>query len=131
MIESCKEFGCIFVPVGHPHSDEQHLQWRISLSRQERFLVTQFNSVQLKCYILLKMIKKEQIHSYVQDSLSSYHIKTCMMYMIENTPNDFWQPANLLSCTIACLKMISLRVETGICPNYFIPAENMFERRVY
>ena len=128
MIKRCKELGCLFVPKGHPFSDEQHLQWRISLSLQERFLVTQFNSVQLKCYVLLKILKKERVDCHMKDVLSSYHLKTCMFYMIENTPTDFWRPENLLNCCIGCLKTVLLCVEKGNLPNYFIPAENMLDR---
>ena len=129
-IESCKSFGFICVPVGHPHSDEQNLEWRISLSQQERYLVTRFNSVQLKCYIILKLIKKEKITTFIGESLSSYHMKTSMFYTIENTPKSFWTPGNLLGCVSACLRRVMTWVESGICPNYFIPEENMFEGRV-
>lgn len=100
----------------------------MSLTLQERFIVTQFNSTQLKCYIFLKIVNKEIILKYAPESLSSYHIKTCMFYMVENTPEEFWRPANLLCAIEFCLGMMSLWAETGICPNYFIPAENMFER---
>ena len=130
-IKSCEALGCLFVAVGHPHSGEQHLQWRISPSHQERLLVSKFNSVQLKCYILLKLFKKDTLaHFITQESLSSYHCKTCIFYMIENTPNDFWQPANLLACFVSCLRLLKVWTDNGICPNYFIPAENMFDRRV-
>ena len=89
-IDKCKTLGCFFVQVGHPKSDEYHLQWRISFSLQERLLDTDFNSVHLKCYILLKMMKKERVHkSLGEKSLTSYHFKTCMLYMIENTPGEF------------------------------------------
>ena len=128
MIQRCKELGCLFVPKGHPFSDEQYLQWRTSLSFQERFLVTQFNSVQLKCYVLLKILKKERVDCHMKDVLSSYHLKTCMFYMIENTPTDFWRPENLLNCCFGCLKTVLLCVEKGNLPNYFIPAENMLDR---
>ena len=58
LIKKCKSLGFILVSACHPASDERQFQWRISFSHQERLLVTQFNSVQLKCYILLKIIKK-------------------------------------------------------------------------
>ena len=131
VIDYCKTLGCLFVPVGHPHSDEQHLEWRLSLSHQERLLVSQFSLVQHKCYILLKLWKKDVLPSWIgQESLSSYHCKTCMFYMIENTPGDFWRPENLLGCFVACLKLFLFWTTNGICPNYFIPAENMFDRRI-
>ena len=132
VIDHCKRLGCLFVPVGHPQSDEQHLEWRYSLSHQERLLVSQFNSVQHKCYMLLKLWKKDILPSWIgQDSLSSYHCKTSMFYMIENTPSDFWRPDNLLGCFVACLRLFLLWTTNNICPNYFIPAENMFDRRIH
>ena len=130
-IDQCKTLGCFFVSVGHPCSKEKHVQYRISFSLQERLLVTAFNVVQLKCYILLKMIKREKIHKTLgEKSLTSYHFKTCMLYMIENTPTEFWRKNNLLVCLYHCLKEMLECVETGQCPNYFIPEENMFEGKI-
>ena len=54
-----------------------------------------------------------------------------MLYLIENTSVEFWRPNNLLGCVAVSLKMISQWVENGNCPNYFIPAENMFDRHVH
>ena len=131
VIDHCKTLGCLFVPVGHPHSDEQHLEWRLSLSHQERLLVSRFSSVQHKCYILLKVWKKDILPLWIgQESLSSYHCKTCMFYMIENTHSNFWRPDNLLVCFVACLKQFLFWTTNGILPNYFIPTENMFDRRI-
>lgn len=132
LLDKCKSLGCILVPVGHPKSEEYDLQWRVSFSHQEKLLVTQFTSVQLKCYILLKMIKKDILYHFIgRESLSSYHCKTCMFYMIENTPRDFWKPENLLACLLACINTLRSWVDSGVCPNYFIPSENMFERNIY
>ena len=131
LIDICKTLGCFLVQVGHPNSVENRQQWRISFSLQERLLVTRFNSIQLKCYILLKMIKKEIInHTLGTESVSSYHCKTCLLYLIENTPADFWTEDNLLACLHNCLKMILTWVASGVCPNYFIPAENMFDGKL-
>ena len=131
ILQICKTAGCLFVPVGHPHSEDHEQQWRISLSHQEKLLVTQFNSVQFKCFILLKMISKEIIHKSVADSLSSYHIKTCMFFVIENTLCEFWKPENLLVCISLCLRKLLEWVNAKYCPNYFIPEENMFDRRIH
>ena len=130
-IEKCKTLGCFFVQAGHPDSSEKHFEWRISFSLQERLLVTDFNSVQLKCYVLLKMIKKEKVHATLgEKSLTSYHFKTCMLYMIESTPAEFWVEDNLPACLYNILCKMLRWVETGECPNYFIPKENMFEGRL-
>ena len=128
-LETCKSLGFLLVPKGHPNSDDAEKQWRISFSRQERFLVVRFNSVQMKTYVLLKLINKEMILSNIkEDSLSSYHCKTCLFYLIENTPSSFWIPNNLAACVLMCLRQILLWVVADNCPNYFIPEENMFDR---
>ena len=129
LMKQCKSLGFIVVSACHPASDEKHFQWRISFSHQERLLVTQFNSVQLKCYILLKIIKKELIQQYIkEDTLTSYHLKTCMLYILENTPSELWVPENLVGCLIMCLRQIHLWIRDEKIPNYFIPDENMLDR---
>ena len=129
LIKQCKSLGFIVVSACHPASDEKQFQWRISFSHQERLLVTQFNSVQLKCYILLKIIKKELIKQYIkEDTLTSYHLKTCMLYILENTPSELWVPENLVGCLIMCLRQIHFWIRDEKIPNYFIPGENMLDR---
>ena len=129
LIKKCNSMGFIVVSACHPASDEKQFQWRISFSHQERLLVTQFNSVQLKCYILLKIIKKELIKQHIkEDTLTSYHLKTCMLYILENTRSELWVPENLVGCLIMCLRQIHLWIRDEKIPNYFIPGENMLDR---
>ena len=129
LIKKCNSLEFILVSACHPASDEKQFQWRISFSHQERLLVTQFNSVQLKCYILLKIIKKELIQQEIkEDTLTSYHLKTCMLYILENTPSELWVPENLVGCLIMCLRQIHLWIRDEKIPNYFIPEENMLDR---
>ena len=129
LIKKCNSLGFIVVSACHPASDEKQFQWRISFSHQERLLVTQFNSVQLKCYILLKIIKEELIKQYIkEDTLTSYHLKTCMLYILENTPSELWVRENLVGCLIMCLRQIHLWIRDEKIPNYFIPEENMIDR---
>ena len=131
LMELCMSMGCLLVNVGHRKSDEYDIEWRISFSLQERLLVTNFNSVQLKCFILLKLVQKEIIQKHVNsESFSSYHCKTCMLYMIENTPPEFWTLDNLLNCLVSCLKLLMAWIAEGNCPNYFIPSQNMFDGRL-
>ena len=129
LIKKCNSLGFILVSACHPASDEKQNQWRISFSHQERLLVTQFNSVQLKCYILLKIIKEELIKQEIkEDTLTSYHFKTCMLYILENTPSELWVPENMVGCLIMCLRQIHLWIRDENIPNYFIPGENMLDR---
>ena len=129
LIEECQSLGFLVVPAFHPDSDRQEFQWRVSFSEQERLVVTQFNSVQVICYVLLKIIKNEIVKRQIQEeTLTSYHCKTCMLYLLENKPREFWIPENLVICLITCLWQIHVWVKDNNCPNYFIPEENMFDR---
>ena len=121
--------GFLVVQVGHPDSVESHLQWRISFSHQELLLVRQLNSTHLKCFALLKITKKLFIEpSIKEETLTSYHCKTCMFYCVENTPIELWVPENLAGCLYMCLRQLKMWVKISNCPNYFILGENMFDR---
>ena len=131
-VEQIKSLGYFLVPVGGRGSIEKHLEWKMSFLLQERMLMSSLNETQYKCYIILKMINNDVISHFVkEEALVSYHLKTCMFYVVENTPADIWQPDNILDCVQICLKCILRWIEDGICPNYFIPEENMFYRRIH
>ena len=129
VIEKCQKLGFLVVPVGHPSSQEKDKEWRISLSLQERLLVTLLNSVQLKCFVLMKVLKNDVINNKLgKKILTSYHCKTCMLYMVESMPSSFWEPTDLLKCIPSCLEKLLELAEKKNCPNYFIPKENMFDK---
>ena len=132
LVEQCKSLGCLYVPVRNSGSVDQLLEWRKSFTHQERLLVTHFNSVQLKCLILLKLIKNDIIEKRLkQKSITSYHCKVCMLYMVANTPETLWIPTNLVLCLSSSLNMMFLWIESGIFPSYFIPGANLMHGRIY
>ena len=131
VVEACKSYGCLFVRKEHCQSIDSRLLWRISPSHQERHLMLKFNSVQHKCYVLLKLIKKDIINPALgSDVLTSYHCKIAMLYLIDMTPSQFWRPDNLLFCLITALHCLLLWSMDSNCPNFFIPDENMFRWRI-
>ena len=131
VVEACKSYGCLFVRKEHFQSKGSHLLWRISPSYQERFLMFNFNSVQHKCYVLLKLIKKDIINPALgSEVLTSYHCKTAMLHLIDMTPSQFWRPDNLLLCLNTALHCLLLWSIDSNCPNFFIPDENMFRWRI-
>ena len=131
VVEACKSYGCLFVRKENCQSKDSHLLWRISPSHQERHLMLNFNSVQHKCYVLLKLIKKDIINPALgSEVLTSYHCKTAMLHLIDMTPSQFWRPDNLLFCLITALHCLLLWSMDSHCPNFFIPDENMFRWRI-
>ena len=131
VVEACKSYGCLFVRKEHCQSKDSRLLWRISPSHQERFLMFNFNSVQHKCYVLMKLIKKDIINPALgSEVLTSYHCKTAMLHLIDMTPSQFWRPDNLLFCLSTALHCLLLWSMDSNCPNFFIPDENMFRWRI-
>ena len=131
VVKACKSYGCLFVCKEHCRSKDSRLLWRISPSHQERFLMFNFNSVQHKCYVLLKLIKKDIINPALgSEVLTSYHCKTVMLHLIDMTPSQFWRPDNLLFCLNTALHCLLLWSMGSNCPNFFIPDENMFRWRI-
>ena len=131
VVEDCKSYGCLFVRKEHCQSNDSRLLWRISPSHQERFLMFNFNTVQHKCYVLLKLIKKDIINPALgSEVLTSYHCKTAMLHLIDMTPSQFWRPDNLLFCLNTALHCLLLWSMDSNCPNFLIPDENMFRWRI-
>ena len=133
VIELIKSHGCHFVPIGEHNSSIKELQWRVSFVLSERMLVGTFNNVQFKVYGLLKLIKSEVLCRYKQNNdnenlINSYHMKTIMFWIIENTPEHMWIPQRLVFCLRLCLRYLKHFVEISFLPNYFLPVVNLFKK---
>ncbi|XP_069141428.1 uncharacterized protein [Argopecten irradians] len=136
LIEKIVKSGCHMVPVGDKCSNDTFLQWRISFAAAEKCLVHSFSYVQVKVYALLKYFLKQIKKTLKEtigddDILCSYFMKTVMFYAIEDTTEIFWQDKNIFYCFWFCFNILIGWVRAGFCPNYFIPANNMFKRKVH
>ena len=122
------DFGFHLVPVGHPDSDTNMMEWRISFSVAERTLVWSFNHIQMQCYGVMKLILKEFINPRCSPDcqvLCSYFIKTFLFWEYEETYPSYWCKENFRECVMRlltdfcrCVRMRSLR-------HYFIPSFNL------
>ncbi|KAL3847834.1 hypothetical protein ACJMK2_018725 [Sinanodonta woodiana] len=129
-IENARKCGCFVTPVGHPHSSECHIEWRLSFSIAERELTRSFEDTTMKVYILLKMIRKTYIKPFVGDAFSSYHCKVCMLWMRERIPGHMWINQNLLQCLILCIRQLHEWATAFFCPDYFIITNNIYDRKI-
>ncbi|XP_062575614.1 uncharacterized protein LOC134237539 [Saccostrea cucullata] len=132
--------GCHLVPVGHPLGHYQSKEWRISFSLAEQKLVYSMNHCQFLTYGLLKLFLKEVIICRSEDNgaaedntklLCSYHMKTVVFWVIQENTIPCWSTHNLLECFWICFKVILKCVYEGVCPNFFIPQNNMFLVKIY
>jgi len=118
------------VPQGHPFSEHKHLQWRISTSLWERFLVFDFTAVQQHVYVLLKMIRISFIKPIVGDKLSTFHMKTAVMYTIESCQPDIWHRENIIVCAVNCLNTLLRWIRMGKCPHFTTSGVNLFDGKL-
>ncbi|XP_062586860.1 uncharacterized protein LOC134248484 [Saccostrea cucullata] len=92
------------------------------------------NHCQFLTYGLLKIFLKEIINNGLSDDdklLSSYHMKTLVFWVIQQNTLQHWCPQNLLECFWVCFKLILKWVFEGVCPNFFIPPNNMFLSKIH
>nr|XP_034323939.1 uncharacterized protein LOC117688936 [Crassostrea gigas] len=126
--------GCHFVAIGHPLGLHEHEEWRISFSRAEYKLVYSMNHCQFLTYGLLKFFLKEVINQQSEETnklLCSYHMKTAVFWAIQQNTLPHWCPQNLLVGFWLCFKLLLKWVYKGICPNFFIPQNNLFLTKIH
>ncbi|XP_078340080.1 uncharacterized protein LOC111111374 [Crassostrea virginica] len=126
--------GCHFVPIGHPLGLHEQEEWRISFSLAEHKLVHSMNHCQFLTYGLLKIFLKEVIDKQSKETnklLCSYHMKTVIFWVIQQNAVPLWCPQNLLAGFWVCFKLLLKWVYEGVCPNFFIPENNLFLSKVH
>nr|XP_011429923.2 uncharacterized protein LOC105330056 isoform X2 [Crassostrea gigas] len=126
--------GCHFVAIGHPFGTHEQEEWRFSFSQAEYKLVYSMNHCQFLTYGLLKLFLKEVINHQLEESnklLCSYHMKTTVFWAIQQNTLPQWCPQNLLASFWVCFKLLLRWVYEGVCPNFFIPQNNMFLTKVH
>ncbi|XP_061190083.1 uncharacterized protein LOC133197922 [Saccostrea echinata] len=126
--------GCHFVAVGHKLGRHEHNEWRISFSLAEQKLVYAMNHCQFLTYGLLKLFLNRIINNGLGDDdklLCSYHIKTAVFWVIQQNMIPYWCPHTVLYSSWVCFKLILKWVYEGVCPNFFIPSNNMFLSNIY
>ncbi|XP_062579237.1 uncharacterized protein LOC134241177 [Saccostrea cucullata] len=124
--------GCHAVAIGHKLSSYEDVEWRISFSLAEHILMFSLNHCQFLCYGLLKLFLNEVINkSNAQERvLCSYHLKTTLLWVVQENIVQNWCPKNLIKCFWICFQTIINYVYHGVCPNFFIPENNMFLGKV-
>nr|XP_022317032.1 uncharacterized protein LOC111120514 [Crassostrea virginica] len=128
--------GCHFVAIGHPLGVHEHVheEWRTSFSLAEYKLVHTMNHCQFLTYGLLKSFLKEVINQQLDETnklLCSYHMKTVVFWVIQQNAVPVWCPQNFLAGFWVCFKLLLKWVYEGVCPNFFIPQNNLFLSKVH
>lgn len=129
MIKRAKEDGIHLVPTGYKGSNYANIEWRFSFSGTELNLVHTWPNTLKKCYFLLKLLKKTitiQAPSLVH-ALSSYHIKTALFWLVEETGVEYWVRHSMSECLMHSLEHLLKFVDRGCIPHYFLKDNNLFD----
>ncbi|KAH3793560.1 hypothetical protein DPMN_147074 [Dreissena polymorpha] len=130
LLEAARIAPCFLVPAGHPDSDYKREEWRLSPNLIERMLMFSFNMTQIKCYIVLKLIKKSLFANIVGDAFTSFHCKTIMFFTIERTHPSLWCEHNLMFVLLLCLHVLRRWLRLGRLPHYIIEGVNLFDGKL-
>ncbi|KAH3829783.1 hypothetical protein DPMN_103011 [Dreissena polymorpha] len=106
------------------------IQWRISTNMIERLLMFDINMVQMRAYVIIKMIRKEMLKPLVDDRLCTFHLKTALLFTVEQFPEHVWGDNNLVQCVLYCLNTLRRFMRRRYCPHYTISSVNLFEGKL-
>ena len=133
VVDDITRSGCHFVAIGHKLGKHSNNEWRISFSQAEQKLVYCMNHTQFLSYSLLKYFVKEFNKGLGEEEklLCSYYMKTAIFWAIQQNTIAHWCPKTILACFWVCFKLLLKWVYEGVCPNFFIPENNMFLNKVH
>ena len=133
VVDNIIRSGSHLVAIGHKLCEHADNEWRISFSQAEQKLVYAMNHTQFLTYGLLKLFVKEINNGLGEEEklLCSYHMKTAIFWAIQQNAIAHWCPKNLLAGFWVCFKLVLKWVYEGVCPNFFIPENNMFLNKVH
>ncbi|KAH3876035.1 hypothetical protein DPMN_039315 [Dreissena polymorpha] len=126
LFEEAKHCVWFLVPAGGS-------AWRLSPNLIERKLMFSLNITQLKCYVLLKLIKRDittEMEQGEQGKLTSFHCKTVLFYTLERAQDPPWQECNLVLLLKLCLQTLQTFLKDGVCPHYIIDRVNLFDGKL-
>ncbi|XP_063425693.1 uncharacterized protein LOC134709468 isoform X1 [Mytilus trossulus] len=128
------EQGCHVISLPSKISSDEftEVEFRLGYGAMEKILTESLSDCQKQCYILLKIILKEYIEPRFpgEDIVSSYVMKMLIFWMSEETDSNTWRPECLLECLEMCLGRLFDWIESGYCPNFFIPEYNVFRTKL-
>ncbi|KAH3784218.1 uncharacterized protein LOC127841684 [Dreissena polymorpha] len=145
LLTQLKDSGVFLVPTAHVENttnwdpqqrlgtltvrtfDNSHERyWRLSTNLMERLLMFDLTMTQMKVYVLMKIIRKEFFKPLVGDRLSTFHLKTTLLYCVEMSPPCIWEDENLIQCLTFCLTTLRRWLKVRYCPHFTTVNVNLF-----
>ena len=121
--EKVRNVGCHVVPIAHPKSNNPDLEFRLSFSAAEKYLIQHWNIKQMYVYFLCKELFKKFFSTGLdlEKGLCSYFAKTIIYWMNEQCSTEFWTNTSTITILERFLDLLKIYISNKSCPNYFIP----------
>ena len=118
---------CLLVPVAHPQSDMPDIEFRMSFSLIEKYLIQRWSAEQFDCYSKCKHLCNRYVKTVQenQKGISSYFVKTAMFWMIERNSTKLPNSGPLVYTVQDLLKTLYKMIQDKHLPNYFISECNL------
>ncbi|KAH3874437.1 uncharacterized protein LOC127869222 [Dreissena polymorpha] len=124
VVQKVVSLGAFLTPVGFKGSEYQHVEWRVCFNAGEIELVNNLNEIQIKLYVLLKMVKKDVLNPRKKE-VSSYTLKNIVLWITENNPQSLFHERSLLYWLHEGLDELRCGLGTRELPYYMILDRNM------
>jgi len=131
--EAAKKCVCFLVPDGYHGSVNKNTEWRITPNLIERLLMFSLNIVQIKCLVVLKIIKQQEFVKYIHHTnckFTTFHCKTALFFTLERTPPTLWTKCRLIECIVKCLQTILEFLNQGECPHFIVEGVDLFDGKL-
>ena len=115
--------GYHLVPKASPGGN-QHVEWRVSFSSAENYIMGKISNVQFTVFSICKGILKNSIT--VTEILSTYHFKTMFFWSLEKKPLEFWKTRYLKECVFGVLELLLHSIGYNNLPHYFMSGVNLW-----
>ena len=117
------------VPVANKGSKNLLTEWRICYTRAELLLLESLTEVQIKLYIILKLLAKSVLKP-VCSEMSSYIMKNIVFWMVETNPPESFEQSYLIDRLTDALMILKQSLSSNNLRSYMIEDRNLFEGRI-
>ena len=131
--QSVLDHLCIVAKSSHEEKfNKNTTEWSYSFCHIENHIFADvFTTTQRLTYLVTKSIFKKHIQPLDNNLLTSYLMKTVLLWRFENetfSQDDWFNDTKILSQTRNLFKDLKRFLEEGFLPMYFIPKLNLTER---
>ena len=127
VIEEVISSGCHMVPKTSPGGDET-VEWRWSFSLAEYIIASKRSPAQRYCYFLFKSLFYKYLKFEMDNKhLTSYIVKTVMLWECERHPPEWWIMDTIATNIIVLLEALKTAIDETYLPHYFIDKLNILQ----